>query len=140
MISVTPGMELVMMLSSVQSHLIKKVERQLSIHGISYTELMVMYQLNSAPNRTMQRIVLAENIGLSASGVTRLINPMEKRHIVEKESNPRDARVSLVRLSDTGQKLFYDALKSFQQSSDALSKNMDSKQIETLLELIGLLD
>ena len=72
-------MKLVMSLSALHSKMLKRLESQLSIHGISFTEFLVMYQLNQAPGNTMRRIELAENIGLSASGVTRLLAPMEKR-------------------------------------------------------------
>ena len=80
---------------------------------------------------TMRRIDLAERIGLSASGVTRLVNPMEKNHLVEKEINPRDARVSLVHLSK--------AKVSFEQSADAILKPLSNKQVTTLFELTNTL-
>lgn len=50
----------------------------------------------------MRRIDLADSVGLSPSAVTRLLAPMEKPGLVEKEANPRDARVSLVKLSTAG--------------------------------------
>ena len=68
MASVTPAMELVMTLSSLQSHLLKKIDRRLNAHGISFTELLVMYHLDIVPNKTMRRIDLAENVGLRSAG------------------------------------------------------------------------
>jgi len=135
MSSITPAMELVMALSSLQSHLLKKTDLRLSAHGINFTELMVMYHLNTAPNKTMRRIDLAESVGLSASGVTRLLLPMEKIKLVQKEANPRDARVSLVKLSKTGEQVFKDALVSFKESSNSLLQTLDSKQLSKFLEL-----
>ena len=84
MSSYTPAMKLVMDLSSLQSKILKRLEGQLSVHGISFTEFQVMARLDSAPDRTMRRIELAESIGLSASGVTRLLVPMEKRKLVQR--------------------------------------------------------
>jgi len=137
--SITPAMELVMALSSLQSHLLKKTDLRLSAHGISFTEFMVMYHLNAAPNKTMRRIDLAESVGLSASGVTRLLIPMEKIKLVQKEANPRDARVSLVKLSKTGEQVFKDALVSFKESSHSLLQTLDSKQLAKFLELTKVL-
>ena len=80
-----------------------------AVHGIGYTEYMVLQHLMETEHQTMRRIDLAEVLGLSASGVTRLLKPMEKIGLVEKQNNPRDARVSLVKVSDAGRVVFKDA-------------------------------
>jgi DNA-binding MarR family transcriptional regulator len=118
---------------------LKRIEQQLSIHGISFTEFLVMHQLYAAPKATMRRIDLAESVGLSASGVTRLLQPMEKLHLVEKESNPRDARVSLVKLSPTGKTLYQDAFTSWRHSAESLAEPLTEKQLASFLELIQAL-
>jgi DNA-binding MarR family transcriptional regulator len=117
------------------SRLSRKVEGQLSAHGISFTEYLIMYHLDRSPMKTMRRIELAEHVGISASGVTRLIAPMEKIKIVEKEANPRDARQSLVKLSTTGQRLFKEASVSFEHCSNSLMEHLSENQQEKLIEL-----
>ena len=117
------------------SKLAKKMEHQLGFHGISFTEFMIMHHLSGAPLKTMRRIELAEHVGLSASGITRLIAPMEKINIVEKESNPRDARQSLVKLSKTGQQLYAEAGVSFEHSAANLLENLNEKQLGELVDL-----
>ena len=62
------------------SKLAKRVGNHLSMHGISLSEYLVMHHLEHSPNKAVARIELAEHIGMSASGVTRLIAPMEKNH------------------------------------------------------------
>ena len=116
------------------SKLSKKVDLHLGMHGISFTEYMIMHQLNGAALHTMRRIELAEHVGLSASGITRLIAPMEKIKLVEKESNPRDARQSLVKLSETGLQLYKDASITFEQCATSLLSNVSSVQVDKMLE------
>lgn len=135
----TPAMKLVMDLSALHSKMLKRLESQLSIHGISFTEFLVMYQLNQAPGNMMRRIELAESVGLSASGVTRLLVPMEKRKMVQRQANTRDARVSLVQLSDAGRQLFEDALITFNHASTALVQALDGEQLDQVIELVGKL-
>ena len=89
--------------------LLKRMDANLSIHGISFTEYQVLHQLNLAAGSTLPRIELARNVGLSASGVTRLIAPMEKLGLVQKEPHSRDARMSLVKLSKAGQTMYEDS-------------------------------
>lgn len=131
--------ELIISMATLNANLLKKIDPQLSVHGISFTEFLILHHLNKAPKMTMRRIDLAESISLSASGVTRLLNPMEKNHLVQKESNPRDARVSLVKLSETGASLFEDAWNSFQLITDSILAALSDKQTETLSTLIGKL-
>lgn len=116
------------------SRLAKRVGNHLSMHGISLSEYLVMHHLEHSPNKAVARIELAEHIGMSASGVTRLIAPMEKNHIIEKVANPRDARQSLVRLSDVGQRLYADARISFEQISDEQTAALSLHQKEKILE------
>lgn len=130
-----PAMNFVMTLSALQAKVQKRIESQLSIHGLSFTEFMVMYNLSTAPSNTMRRIELAENVGLSASGVTRLLAPMVKINLVEKEINPRDARFSLVKLSAAGKQLLEDAFIGFEHCSEMLTKPIQGKPIEQFLKL-----
>ena len=116
------------------SRLSKRVGNRLSAHGISLTEYLVMHYLDNSPHKAVPRIELAEHVGMSASGVTRLIAPMEKNGIVEKEANPRDARQSLVRLSKTGQRLYKEASVSFGNITGSLVGNLSQTQLVKLVE------
>ena len=52
----TSSMDLVMAITLLNTKLIKRIDQQLSIHGISFSEFMVMYHLQAAPNQTLRRI------------------------------------------------------------------------------------
>lgn len=129
-------MQLVMQMSLVQTNLNKRISNALSMHGISFTEFQVMLNLSIAEKQTMRRIELAESVGLTASGVTRLLAPMEKIKLIEKEKNARDARVSLVKLSKAGQKILKDSLITFEQASNSFMQNLKENETQQLLKLI----
>ncbi len=128
--------DLLLNLSLLQTNIVKKMDRTLSLHGIAFSEFIVMYQISLAPNKTVRRIDLADKVGMSASGITRLLNPMEKLKLVEKEVNPRDARVSSVKLSNTGLELFNNAMISVIEVSDELLSSLNTKDVELLLRLV----
>jgi len=117
----------------------RRAGNHLSIHGLSLAEYLVMHYLNKTPHKMAPRIELAEYIGMSASGITRLIAPMEKNGIVEKQTNARDARQSLVKLSATGQRLYSEASVSFDHISTELTGSLSQGQLSTLLDLYGKL-
>lgn len=127
---------LVISIINMQSKIQKRIGAALSAHGIGLSEYLVLNQLYIAPNQKMRRSDLAEQVGLSPSGVTRLLNPMDKIGLIEKEDNPRDARVSLVTLSDAGRKIIEEAEISFEYASSALFESLDKKRLSALSELL----
>lgn len=131
--------ELLLTFATVYTHMFKKVDRHLSVHSISFTEFLVMHTISMAPDGAMRRIDLAQEVGMSASGVTRLLNPMEKLHIIVKEKNVRDARVSLVRLSKDGEEVYRDAMNSFKMISKDLLSPLDETQITSLMQIYKVL-
>ncbi len=117
------------------SKLSKRVGNHLSAHGISLTEYLVMHYLDNSPRKAVPRIELAEHMGMSASGITRLTAPLEKNRIIEKVANPRDARQSLVKLSKTGQRLYGEASISFDHIANELVGSISLGQQEKIVEL-----
>jgi hypothetical protein len=49
-----------------------------SLNGISFNEFIIMYTISQARDGKMRRVELAESMGLTPSGITRLLLPMEK--------------------------------------------------------------
>jgi len=133
---ISPQVEFLIEHASITARLHKQMDLCLSYQGISFTEFLIMHHLYASPLHTMRRIELAEHVGITASGVTRLLAPMEKNRIVEKEKNPRDARQSLVKLSATGQQLYRDSLIGFTDFSERKLESWSPKQIE---QVVGLL-
>ena len=133
--SITQPTNLILNLSSLHARMLRRVDGSLSVHGISFTEFLVMMHLSEAPNMLMRRIDLAECIGLTASGVTRLLSPMEKIGLVNKEANSRDARVSLVKLTNTGKQIFKDAELTVNQVSATILTPLTDSQKSKFIEL-----
>jgi len=118
------------------NRMLKKMDGQLSFHGVSFTEYQVLHQLSKAERETMTRIELARSVGLSASGVTRLIAPMEKLGLVEKESHPRDARISLVKLSKAGKKVCKDTSTTVSETALGVFDSLTAVQQKAVGDLL----
>ena len=130
---------LVINLMNLQGKIQKRVGGSLSVHGLGLSDYFVLNQLYIAPSQKLRRNELAERVGLSPSGITRLLNPLEKIGLVEKESNPRDARVSLVTLSVSGKQIYEDAKVSFSEASRVLFESLNATQLSKLSALIKAL-
>ena len=133
-----PRFELLLALNALQTDMLKTINRRL-VHGLSFSEFLAMYRLSQAPSKAMRRIELAESVGLSASGVTRLLAPMEKLGLVEKEPNPRDARVSLVKLSGPGEAVLADALASVMETAGSFFGPLEDEETDRLLATVSRL-
>jgi DNA-binding MarR family transcriptional regulator len=91
-----------------------RVERRLdsnlgAIRGISLAEYRLLQALGDAPNAQASRVDLAHAVGLTPSGVTRALRPMEKLGIVSTVKSKRDARLAIAALTPAGRELLGDA-------------------------------
>ena len=107
----------------VQSVITKKFDG-LSLHGLSLTDFMILHILSQVPGNRLRRIDLAESTGLTASGITRIISPMEKMGLVVKEHNDRDARVSYVKLTAAGDRILKEATVTAKHIANKLLDGM----------------
>jgi DNA-binding MarR family transcriptional regulator len=78
-------------------------------HGISFADYQLLRQLARAPEGRLRRVDLAERLGLTASGITRSLLPLEKIGLVSRQSDPRDARVGYALITPAGAELVTNA-------------------------------
>ena len=91
-----------------------RLERRLdhslgAIRGISLAEYRLLRALGDAPGSQASRVDLAEVVGLTPSGVTRALRPMDKLGIVSTVKSKRDARLAIAALAPAGRELLEDA-------------------------------
>ena len=137
--AISSNAELLIQLMNLQSKLQKTLTAALSAHGISVTEYLVLRQLDAAPGKKLRRIDLAQAVGLTPSGVTRLLNPMEKIGLVSKEAGARDARVSLVAIARAGETIYRESSVTFAETSDELLAAIGGKDRDVLSRLVHAL-
>ncbi len=121
------------------------VTRQLSTrleaeHGLTLSDYDVLVQLAFAPDQRLRRVDLARTVLLSASGITRLLDGLERAGWVEKARCETDARVTYAVLTPTGLAKFEAAQASHLEDIDELfASRFDGDEQVTLAELLGRL-
>jgi DNA-binding MarR family transcriptional regulator len=91
-------------------HVENRLDRALSaVRGISLAEFRLLKALGDAPSGMASRVDLARAVGLTPSGVTRAIRPLEKLGIVSTLKSKRDARLAVASLTPAGRELLDDA-------------------------------
>ncbi len=105
-------------LARVGAQITRRFDRHSGMFG--WSGFQVLYSLNSAPERRMRRIDLADKLALTASGVTRMLLPMEKLGLVERETCEGDARVSFVKLTQAGKGQLSECTEDVELLADEL--------------------
>jgi DNA-binding MarR family transcriptional regulator len=78
-------------------------------HGLPLSSYDVLIQLSLAYDRRLRMFELADAIVLSRSGLTRLVDRLERAGLVERERGEADPRQMYARLTDRGLEALADA-------------------------------
>src|SRR5213083_3320058 len=76
--------------------------RLMGAHGLTLSDYDVLVQLARAPERKLRNIELAKAVVLTRSGVTRLVDGLERDGLVRRASCPSDKRGTFVALTSEG--------------------------------------
>jgi DNA-binding MarR family transcriptional regulator len=112
----------------------------LNDHGLTLSDYEVLLRLSNAEGRMMRRVDLAESVLLTASGITRLLDGLERAGFVEKAACKSDARVSYAKLTAAGHRKLSDASTTHLRGIEELFTGRYSEdELERLAELLGRL-
>lgn len=136
MSTISPGLKLFLNLTMIQTLTAKRFDARLSGHGISLNEFMILHHVAAAPDGKLRRTDLAEKIGLTASGITRMLSPLEKLGLVKREANSRDARVSYVKLANVGKKIYLEAIASAEAATEQIMASVKTKRLDELQKML----
>lgn len=130
-----PNINFFLEITRFQTRLSRRLDS--GLNGISLNEFIIMYHLSQNPDGRMRRIDLADKLGLTASGITRLLLPMEKIGLINRESDDNDARVSYVVLARGGKSKLADGLERIEIFGEDLIPENKTKKLEEFIKLIN---
>jgi MarR family 2-MHQ and catechol resistance regulon transcriptional repressor len=111
----------------------------LATHGLTINDYGCLLLLSRAPEG-MRRIDLANELQLSPSGITRLLDRLEDQGLVGKGECKEDARVSYAILTDAGlTKLKEAAPQHVGDIERRFASVLSEEEMGTLVELLGRL-
>jgi DNA-binding MarR family transcriptional regulator len=109
-------------------------------HGITLSDYEVLLRLAYAPDRRLRRVDLAGSVFLTASGITRLLDGLERSGFVRKASCESDRRVVYAELTDEGYAKLREASRTHLGGIDRLyAARFTEAELATLGELLGRL-
>ncbi|HEY6584645.1 MAG TPA: MarR family transcriptional regulator [Gaiellaceae bacterium] len=112
----------------------------LNEHGLTINDFEALLRLSRAEEGRMRRVDLAENLLLTASGVTRLLDGLEAHGLVERAACSSDRRVVYAVITEEGRKRLQAASDSHVASVTALfEQQFGEEELDRLAELLGRL-
>jgi len=110
-------------------------------HDLTINDYEALLHLSRAEGQRLRRVDLAERLLLTPSGVTRLLEGLERAGLVEKAVCQSDARVTYAALTDAGRATLAEASASH---LDAVREFFEARygpeEIEQLAELLARID
>ncbi len=109
-------------------------------HGLTINDYGCLLLLSRAGEEGMRRIDLANELQLSPSGITRLLDRLEDQGLVGKGECKSDARVSYAILTDDGLTKLRDAAPGHVEDIERrLAAVLSDDEMKTLAELLARL-
>lgn len=107
-------------------------------HGLTINAYEALLLLARAPDSRMRRVDLANSLLLTASGVTRLLDGLERDDLVEREECATDRRVAYAVLTEAGLAKLREAGRTHtRQIRELMGAHYDEDE---LAHLVALLD
>lgn len=109
-------------------------------HGLTINEYEVLFLLARAPDRSRRRVDLANEVLLSPSGITRMLDRLEEAGLVAKGTCSTDARVTYAVLTDEGLARLSEVSPGHVAAVERLlGEPFDGDELATLVDLLGRL-
>jgi DNA-binding MarR family transcriptional regulator len=109
-------------------------------HGLTINDYEVLLHLAQADDRRLRRVDLAQRLVLTASGITRLLDGLERAGYVRKAHCNSDARVTYAVITDAGFEKLREASATHLAGVHELFESQFSEaELETLGALLGRL-
>jgi DNA-binding MarR family transcriptional regulator len=109
-------------------------------HGLTINAYEALLLLSRAPGARMRRVDLADDLLLTAGGVTRLLDGLEHEGLVGREQCESDRRVSYAVLTKAGREKLRAASKSHtRQIRELMGGVYDDEELAQLASLLDRL-
>ncbi len=124
-------------LARVRTHLDAQVASVFARHGLTAADFVVIVTLRRAgAPYAMPQARLMDALGLTSGTVSVRLDRLEKSGVVSRATDPANARVSLVTLTDRGRRLFDEVAPDHLANEDRLLSALSTDERQLLADLL----
>jgi DNA-binding MarR family transcriptional regulator len=104
------------------------IDRELAEHGITTQQAAVMLVARLAGACSPGH--LADPLGTDTAGMTRLVDRLEAKGFLARQTSPRDRRAVLIELTPSGQALGPDLIEAFRRAQERLLEGIEETEVQ----------
>jgi DNA-binding MarR family transcriptional regulator len=109
-------------------------------HGLTINDYEVLLHLARAPEQRLRRVDLVDRILLTPSGITRLLEGLERAELVERAQCDEDRRVVYAQLTPAGSRKLREAARTHVAGIESLFiGRFSDEELATLASLLSRL-
>ncbi len=111
-------------------HLSRRIDARLSARGLNRTQAIVLTALHHHPGLQVQQ--LSDPAGVEPANVTRTIQSLERRGLLERRPHPTDGRASIFYLTDSGEKQARTLSDAVDEVSSEMLRGIEPENLRVL--------
>jgi DNA-binding MarR family transcriptional regulator len=134
------AVEAFLTLLRVGSDVLAAFEKYLAGHNISQGSFTVLMVLNRHPEQGLNPSDLAAKCGVTRATMTGLLNGLERKKLLRRESEQADRRTVLIRLTDSGVELLEGMLHDYYRRIARLMEGLseaEKRQLSERLQVVA---
>ncbi|MDP4500419.1 MarR family winged helix-turn-helix transcriptional regulator [Nonomuraea turcica] len=129
-----PRLTAVGLLAEVHAGLMARLQPAIAAARLSEIDFEAVLRLARSPGEQLRMSDLAAQTGLSTSGVTRVVDRLEREGVVRRRACPSDRRASYAVLTDAGRERLQSVLpQHLQDIDDTFTSLLDAEELEAFL-------
>ncbi|MGP3920691.1 MarR family winged helix-turn-helix transcriptional regulator [Nonomuraea sp. 10N515B] len=129
-----PRLTAVGLLAEVHAGLMARLQPAIAAARLSEIDFEAVLRLARSPGEQLRMSDLSAQTGLSTSGVTRVVDRLEREGVVRRRACPSDRRASYAVLTDAGRERLQSVLpQHLQDIDDTFTSLLDAEELEAFL-------
>jgi DNA-binding MarR family transcriptional regulator len=118
---------------------IRKLDRELrDQHDLPLAAYDVLLRLVRAPDKALRMTDLSERVMLSPSGLTRLVDRLVSKGLVQRRTDPHDARVARASLTEEGVRQLRSAARTHLRGiREQFTGRLSERQLRDIASALG---
>lgn len=105
-------------------------------HGLTLTQYKILKFLLIKPFGTVRQVDIEEHFYIRNPTVTRVLQNLEKKGLIERRTNPQDSRSKVICLTEKAMKMESLLYQLGNELEERLTKNLTSEDKRELLRLL----
>jgi MarR family transcriptional repressor of emrRAB len=118
------------------SDLLAAFETILSRSGLSQGRFLTLIVMNRTPDETISPSSLAQTLGVTRATMTGLLDGLQKKGLIERQTNAEDRRKVGVLLTANGRRTLDNILPDYYRHFAKLTTYLDEGERQTLISLL----